>query len=445
MSGADLTLVNLAGDPVTGEKVLPLGALAIASSLEAGGWQVELRDLQLLGQPGTVEDLAAACATDAPVLGLSLMSDRMPEAVMALRLFRERHPDTAIILGGAGPTEVALPLMQAFDDIDAVVRGEGEVTACEVMAALRDKGRAGLRDIPGVTARLNGEVVVGPERRRIAQLDALPWPRGYDWDPALYDSVSLVTARGCPFHCSFCSVVAGWGRTVGRHGIDHVVDTIGWLLARKPGAFVHLEDDTFTLDRRRVLRFCDTLQARLPGAAVQWGCTARLDGLDEALVARMAEAGCQSMFLGIESGSDRVRARVHKSFSSAEVIRRMEMLLRHVQVTAHYIWGYPFETMDDLQETFLQIGYLSAMGATARHSHLVPFPKSPLVQDATEELRFYEGYPFPRLFVVEPGAPWLDLVRGHSDVFTPWFALATPDDAARFDFVARYSRFERAN
>ncbi len=443
MSAADLTLVNLAGDLVTNEKVLPLGALAIATSLEAGGWGVDLRDLQLTGQPATVEALADACATVAPVLGLSLMSDRMPEAVMALRLFRESHPDTTIVLGGAGPTEVALPLMRAFDHIDAVVRGEGEVTIAEVMTALKTEGKAGLRGIPGVTARVDGEVVVGPERPRIVGLDALPWPKGGRWDPAPYDSVSLVTARGCPFHCSFCSVAAGWGRTVARHSVEHVVDTIAWLLARKPDAFVHLEDDTFTLDRSRVLAFCDVLETRLPG--VQWGCTARLDGLDEALVARMAEAGCRSMFLGIESGSDRVRAKVHKSFSSAEVIRRMKMLLRHVQVTAHYIWGYPFETLADLHETFLQIGYLSAMGAIARHSHLVPFPKSPLAQDATAELRFYEGYPFPRLFVVEPGAPWLDLVRAHPDVFTPWHALATPDDAARFDFVARYSRFERAD
>ena len=443
MSGADLTLVNLAGDPVTGEKVLPLGALAIATSLEAGGWTVELRDLQLSGQPATVEELADACATDAPVLGLSLMSDRLPEAVMALQLVRQRQPETVIILGGAGPTYVAGPLMAAFDHIDAVVRGEGEVTVAELMTAVRSRGRKGLAGIAGVTARVDGEVVVGPERPRIADLDTLPWPEGAAWDPAPYDSVSLVTARGCPFHCSFCSVVAGWGRTVRRHSVQRVVDNIAWLLARKPGAFVHLEDDTFTLDRQRVLAFCEVLKAQLPG--IEWGCTARLDGLDEALVTTMAEAGCRSMFLGIESGSDRVRAKVHKSFSSTEVIARIAMLTRYVQVTAHYIWGYPFETVDDLHETFLQIGYLAAMGVTARHSHLVPFPQSPLVQDATAELRFYEGYPFPRLFVVEPGAPWLDLVRAHPDVFTPWFALATPDDAARFDFVARYSRFERAD
>jgi len=438
-----ITLVNLSGDPLTGEKVLPLGALAIATTLQDAGFPVDLRDLQVRdGMSWSVEGLADALQTDAPVLGVSLMSDRMPEAVFALRLFKARNPATVVIVGGAGPTECAEPLLKAFDHIDCAVVGEGEATIVEVMTALRDTGVAGLHGIAGIVARVDGELWVGPPRERLRDLDALAWPEACTWPLHAYDSTSIVTARGCPFPCSFCSIVNQWGRKLRARSVPRVIEEIAWLQRRRPGSFLHIEDDTFTVDRRRVLAFCDALQGA--GLAIEWGCTARIDAIDEALVERMVAAGCRSVFVGIESGSDDVRARVHKRFASEQVFAGIEMLLRHVEVTAHYIWGYPFETFADLRQTFLHLGYLTALGATARHSHLVPFPRSPLMQSWRGELEFRTSYPFARLFLLDPAAPYLDEVRANPEVFMPYFCVPTPELDAKFAFVARYGEFERA-
>lgn len=442
-AGPDLTLVNLSGDPVTGEKVLPLGALAIKTALQGRGFAVELRDLQLLPAfPRDLPALADTLGTDAPVLGLSLMSDRLPEALLALRLFKQRQPETFVVLGGAGPTEVAGPLLEAFPHVDAVVRGEGEETAPALLEALRRGGRADLGQIAGLSARVGGRVVHGPDRPRLRDLDALRAPEDSGWDLTPYDSLSVVTTRGCPFDCSFCSIVAGWGREVRRRSVARTADEIAWLAAAKPGAFLHIEDDTFTLDPKRVRALCAAISARTP--ALQWGCTARLDLIDEPTIAAMAAAGCRSVFVGVESGSDRVRAGVHKSFPSSLVFERVAMLLRHVEVTCHYIWGYPDESFEELQETFLHIAHLTAMGATARHSHLVPFPRSPLVQRYRGRWQFRETYPFTRLFLLEPGVAWVDEVRTRPEVFAPWFSLETPEEQAKFAFVEAFGRFERA-
>lgn len=445
---ADLTLLNLASDPLGDAPVLPLGSLHLAATLEAAGYDVELRDIQLLptaknryGAPNTAS-LRAAMETDAPVLGISVMSDRMAEAVFALRAFREDHPDTLILIGGAGPTEVAGPLLRRFPHIDAVARGEGEDTVVEAMARFRAGGRAALAGVAGLSVRLGEEVVEGPERPRIRDPDRLPWPERCRWDLSPYPDAALITARGCPYRCSFCSIVSLWGQTMGYRDIERVVDEIAWHQAMKPGAPVHIEDDTFTVHPRRVLDFCAALERR--GLEVRWGCTARLDRVEEPLIQRMAAAGCRSLFLGIEAGSDEVRGQVLKRFSGREVFERVALLLRHLEsVTCHYIWGYPFESLSDFYETFLHIGALAAMGARPRHSHLVPFPRAPLVAQHAGPPRFRERYPFPRLFLLDPAEPWLDEVRAAPEVFLPYFHLDTPNLEEKFAFVAEYARLER--
>lgn len=440
---ADITLVNMAADPVRGERVMPLGALHLTAALEREGYGVDLRDVQLAEAPtDTVEGLADFFDTEAPVLGISLMSDRMASTVFALREVRARRPELTIVVGGAGPTEVAGPLLEAFDHIDAVARGEGEETLVAAMRALRESGQGALAGIGGLSTRVEDRVVHGPDRPRLRDVDSLAYPGGCRNDITPYQDVSLMTARGCPFRCSFCSIVALWGQRMSYRTVDSVAEEIAWLMEQRPGAFIHLEDDTFTVSRKRVVAFCDALDRR--GLEVEWGCTGRVDMVDEALVARMAASGCRSMFLGIESGSDRLRAQVLKGFTSRDVFERVETLLKHVQVTAHYIWGYPSETLDDFYETLLHVGYLEAMGAQPRHSHFVPFPRAPLVQAYDGPLHFRTSYPFPRLFTLDPAAPWLGEVQAQPEVFLPYFSVHTPHEEEKFDVVAELGRVERA-
>ncbi len=434
-----VVLASLAADLRSARKQPPLGCLALQAALAAAGLSAEVRDLQRGPLPRDAAGLADWLDSDAPVLGVSTMADRLPLALLALAEVRRRRPAQLLVLGGPGPTEVAEDLVRRFSWLDAVVCGEGEETFVDLLRVRPTRDASLRRPVAGAIVRSGSTVLVGAARPRLATWPALALgpTAGFPWHA--YDDLAVLTARGCPHVCTFCSAGALWGHRVVERPLDAVIAEIARLSERNPGAFVHVEDDTFTLRRERVLAFCDGLESA--GLRVTWGCTARVGRLDAALLERMAAAGCRSLFFGVEAGSDAVLHAVRKGFSAREARDAVLLAARYCDVTAHAVWGFPFEDLGAFYDTYLLMADLAMRGVHARLSHLVPFVGAPLARAGGYTRRALERFPFPRLVTVEPGSAEARLVAAHPDVFLPFFALETPDWRAKWAFASRYHAF----
>jgi radical SAM superfamily enzyme YgiQ (UPF0313 family) len=238
------------------------------------------------------------------------------------------------------------------------------------------------RGLEGIALRDAGGPRVNPPRAPVADLDSLPRP-AYDLLPmreygtpfsASGRVTSLVTSRGCPYRCSFCDAWVVMGRKYRAHSAARVVEEIAWLARDFGVREVVFKDSEFTLDRARVERFCDLMRE---GPRVSWTCSARVDAVDEALLRRMAEAGCRVVQLGVESADPEVlRAlrkgirleRVRAAFAAARAAR--------IETVANLMVGTPGETRESLEAT-------RRLVAEIRPDHLnvqvfVPYPGTEL-------------------------------------------------------------------
>ena len=365
------------------------GILSLAACLEDAGSEVDFRDYSLFeeGNPWDPQCLASYLHDHAPIVAIGAYAHSLPVVTLATRVLKERRPETRIILGGPGPSEVAEPLLAAFPHIDAVVIGEGEMTLVELTRAMSGKDEYG--DVKGIAYRDGDEVRVTAARPRITDLDALPAPAYHLVDPALYFIHYLLSSRGCPYRCAFCDLSPFWGGQVTYRSIESFVEEVEALYREHGVRKIMVADDIFMLKRERVVEFCRSLQRRDLG--IQWWCYGRVDLVDDELMAMMRDSGCVSVLFGVESGSNRVLKRLHKAFGIEEAIEVVSRAATHYfPVQATFIWGYPFETMDDFYET------LEAQKRLLEQSHrvdtifmsLAPLPLSELYRTFGDTLAF---------------------------------------------------------
>lgn len=455
MPAHDLTLVNVTTPSPSFEKdsaevFLPLGCLYLLSALERAGISAEFRDYQLFAfdddDPLRIGRLQSFLSDPAPVIGVSCMVSMLPFVLLGTRRFKEEHPDCTLVLGGPGPSGAAEEIVAAMPWVDVVVRGEGEVTLIELMRALQAGGDLGA--VRGITWRDGSEVRHNPARPRIQDLDRLPLPAYHRVDMSAYTSTSVITGRGCPFRCAFCDVGPLWNNKTIFRGVDGVVDELRILKERYGKTYVKISDDTFDLKRDRTEAFCDAVG----GLDLGWSCLARIDLMNEDLLAKMAGAGCDSVFLGIESGSDRVLEKINKRFTIMEATKMVEMSSRHFEhVITSFIWGFPFETMDDLKSTVFSIFSMWQFGAMAGLKLLSPMPLSQLGIEYRDRLVFSEEYcsVFASLGNVTPGGmservripgELTALIRAHPGIFAGFFHVESDDLKEKKAYLDRFAR-----
>jgi anaerobic magnesium-protoporphyrin IX monomethyl ester cyclase len=366
---------------------IPMGPLYLCSSFQNAGYSCDFLDLQThdTTNPYDPTEIAAfLCKAQGRVLGVSCMSNMLPFLILGLQLFRLRRPDTFVVVGGSGASGVSKQLVERFSDIDAVVSGEGEFAFVEIVEAL--KGIRSMSSIPGLTYREGNDVVVNKERPRKMDVDSIPLPAYEHLDLSQYLNFPILTARGCPFRCSFCDIAPNWDRLVGKRSVDRVLDEIEILRDSYGATVISILDDVFALSQRRVIEFCDRLRAR--HIEVEWSCMCRVDLLDDRLMDQMRDAGCRKVFLGIESGSAKVRSLAGKEVRINDVERMLSQVSKRFEVAASFILGFPFETLDDFRQTLMLIMYCSAIGAKPQMCILSPLPQAELTVESRDSLAF---------------------------------------------------------
>jgi len=334
----------------------PLGLGYIAASLQQAGYSVHLLDCTFMKRE---EALSRALATGAEVVGIYCMVTLVEDCLWFARRLREQC--RLLIAGGPLPTCDPLPFLE---DFDVVVRGEGEQTLVELLSAWEEgtdwSSVAGIlyrnqefaREAGGAEHR---ETTVRPFHK---DLDSLPFPArqmfpnegyiGFGKKKYGYSITTVMSTRGCPFDCEFCSNVV-FGGTFRMRSAGSVVDEIEAALALGYDR-IAFADDVFTLNRRRVLAICAEIKKR--GLQFKWECLGRVDTLDYDVAVEMKAAGCARIYFGIESGNDRILKLMKKQITTAQARTAVEAAQRAgLEVGAFFILFYPGETDETVLDT----------------------------------------------------------------------------------------------
>ncbi|HEX7445477.1 MAG TPA: radical SAM protein [Methanothrix sp.] len=339
----------------------PLGLGYLASSLEKNGYHPRILDCTFL----TPEDaFQRAKEAKADIVGIYSMVTMRSVSLMFARRLRDRCD----LLVAGGPLPSCDP-SSFWDDFDIVVKGEGESAIVEIVQAYETD--SGYDKIAGLAYRQGDRAIETRKRELQLDLDQIPFPsrnlfpnRMYmdHWKRHFgYSATTVMTTRGCPFSCEFCSN-AVFGTSYRERSSENVLNEVEEALALGYER-IHFADDVFTLNKKRIVQICDGIQSR--GMDFKWECLGRVDSIDKTTAVAMKRAGCDRILFGIESGDGSTLGLMGKRISLEQAERAIEAARSAgLKTGAFFILCYPGENDDSVLKTIrfatsLPLDYLS--------------------------------------------------------------------------------------
>jgi anaerobic magnesium-protoporphyrin IX monomethyl ester cyclase len=332
---------------------VPLGILYLSSHLRAQGFSVEIFDTTFR-KP---EELFSLIHSAAPsVLGVYANLMTRSNVIRILRTAKEAGWKT--IAGGPEPGAYIEEYLSAGADV--VVIGEGEKTLEELLPAMRAGSASALMGVNGIAFRADdGSICRTPPRSLIPDLDRQPWPDREKADLDQYvkvwreyhgmGAVSLITARGCPYRCRWCSHGV-YGHTHRRRKPAFVVDELEWLIKRYHPDMAWLADDVFTIHHGWLYQYAEEMKRRK--LRLPFECISRADRLNERVMDALAELGCFRVWIGSESGSQRLLDVMERGVTVEEVQAAVSLAKsRGIQTGMFLMWGYGDEDLNDIEAT----------------------------------------------------------------------------------------------
>lgn len=430
---------------VEGRRRLPLTLLALGTQLPDDAYSIV--DGNVSG------DEARALAVERlrrgpgrPVLAVTAMpGNQLKNAILDTRFVRERVADLAVVWGGYFPslhTDVVL----RSDLVDAVVRGQGEQTFVEWLAALR--AGEGLESIRGLSYKAGGRVVHNPDRpfASLSGFPEFPYHKLADMEEYVIRTylgertLCHITSRGCPFPCNFCAITEVYQRRWLAEEPERVARVVERFVREHRIDSIEFFDANFMAAETRALAIAESLGR----FGIRWWCQARIDtmnGYADSTWRRLRQSGLAMMFFGAESGSDFVLERMDKKLSSTEILECARRCRQHGIVPEFsFILGNPLDPERDVEET---IAFLYRLKRVSPESEVLLFLYTPvpqpgeLFEDATRL-----GFRFPRRLEEWAEQGWVRFMS-MKDPQTPWLPPGLRERIMGFELVIK-SRFPTA-
>jgi anaerobic magnesium-protoporphyrin IX monomethyl ester cyclase len=332
---------------------VPLGILYICSHLREKGFNVEVFDTTFSTTPDLVHHLQVERPS---VLGIyaNLMTRKKVIEILSVA----RAAGWKTVVGGPEPGAYVGEYLEAGADV--VVMGEGEETMEELLPAMKTGSLGALQNVKGIAYREEGgRVRRTGERAQIADIDAQLWPARESVDIGRYlqtwrdahgkSSLSFITARGCAYRCRWCSHQV-FGMSHRRRNPLKVVDEVEWLLSRYQPDMAWIADDVFTIHHGWLRKYAAEMRRR--GLHVPFECISRADRLNEESADLLAELGCFRLWIGSESGSQRILDAMERGVTVKQVQTAVELCkARGIQTGMFLMWGYEGEELEDIEAT----------------------------------------------------------------------------------------------
>lgn len=388
ISTMKITLINV--QISEGNNIVPpLGILYIASVLEQMGHELQVFDID----PDVTPCINRISAFAPRLIGLSCYTNTYPRARRLTQQLKEVLPQSVYVCGGVHATAMPVETIRELE-MDYLVYAEGERTIEQLVRCIEADRKDDLDKIKGLYYWKDGEIQFTGPPDLIQDLDSLPFParhllnykpylvppgmiRGY----AMERITTIFTSRGCPYPCIYCASSIVQGKKIRRRSPANVITELESLVTDYDLQGFYICDDLVTGDRDWMIEFSRQLaQKKLE---LRWACQARVDRVDEEMIACMKRAGCIQLDFGVESGSNKTLKTMKKA-TKIEAARNAFQLTHKLKIRscATFILGFPGETENDMEES-----YRLAKDIRADYTvfyFLTPYPGTPVYSMAIE-------------------------------------------------------------
>ncbi|MDO8339040.1 MAG: radical SAM protein [Candidatus Burarchaeum sp.] len=327
----------------------PLGLPYIHSYMESLGHEVRTLFLNSYGWELCFSEMTKALEEFRPdIVGFQMLTQNRVSTYKLMEHIHEKYPNIKIVAGGVHASIMYEQLVKKYPYLMVVI-GEGEISFAELVKALEEESE--LANVDGIAFSREGRMVKTRHRPLIKDLDMLPFPKHelYFNDNRMFGC--LLTSRGCPCKCSFCaldSISLGVNRT---RSVKNVIEEIELMMKQFPQMKrIWIHDDTFFLNNKRVIEFCDEVIKRK--IKMEFICSGRIKPFTEEMAKKLEEANFTKIMFGLESGVDSILVRAHKGITQQRVLDTFRILSKtKLDVMCFLIVGLPGETEETIIET----------------------------------------------------------------------------------------------
>ncbi len=318
------------------------------------------------------------------LVGISTITPTAPEAFNILERIKEQS-DIPVVMGG--PHVTFLPDEAMEKGADFVVRGEGEFAMVELTRKIM-LGDHDFESIPGLTGRVDGQIFHNLEAPQVKHLDDLPWP-----DLTMIENhekiriVPVMTSRGCPHNCKFCSVTKMFGRRYRFRDTTDVLNELEVLHARNPRASIFFYDDNFTAKPKRTKEMLQGMIDR--GLKLHWTAQSRVDVVkDEELLGLMRDTGCSFLYLGLESINPKTLEIYRKEQTVQDIAEGVKILHEYgIKVHGMFVLGSDEDDVTTIRDTVRFARGLKI--DTVQFLVLIPLPGTETYDELVEQNRIF--------------------------------------------------------
>jgi len=329
----------------------PLGLLYLKGVLKKDKHEVFIKDYTTNSPENAKNEIISIIKTESiDLVGLTCTTNNRASAFYLTKLIKENFPQIKLVMGGIHATFLYKKILENFP-VDYIVLGEGEITFPELLKSIDKK--SDLKNIKGLAYKEKNEIVFTGFQSFMADLNSLPFPEHALFKDLINKSKTafMMTSRGCPYGCVFCSTTLYWGRKWRARSAKNVVDEMEYIIKLFPDiGKITFHDDTFTVDNNRVIEICNEILKRK--ILVKWDCSSRVDRISKEMLLKMKEAGCISVTYGIESGSEKILKAIEKGITKEDIKKALDATTEAgLDFNGYLMVGNPGETWDTIKET----------------------------------------------------------------------------------------------
>lgn len=370
---------------------IPIGLGIIANVLLSEGHEVKILDInaERLSKSQVKEKIDLKSKYE--IIGTGGLITTYKYLKWLIPELKNSNPTSKIVVGGGVVTGDPTLLLNRTP-ADIAVIGEGEITMKEIVSALENNNS--LETVKGIVYKKeNNQIKINPARALIKDLDNLPFP-AYDLFPIdIYlrnvahafvirkkTEMSIITARGCPYNCNYCYHI--FGRGYRTRSVDNVIEEIRYLMEKYKVESILLLDETFTINKKRVMEFCSKML--LEKIDIPWSCYARVDIVDREMLKKMKQAGCYHVGYGIESGSQQILDNMNKKVT-VEQAKKAIKLTRSTGLVCGttFMFGYPGESLETIKET---VYFCKQLLISPSFFFTTPYPGTKLYKEVKDRI-----------------------------------------------------------